>query len=105
MREKLEQQAKLIGRLQATVDILQKEAEYNQMAFSQNALCRRVAELTNERNALQGVWCELNETKRLLLLAQETLAQYGIRLNLKAISLTVTTGNGYEEIIDGTTVL
>lgn len=47
----------LIGRLKASLEWSQRETQEHKIMMDQNALFRRVAELTNERNALQAGFC------------------------------------------------
>lgn len=63
----------LIGRLKASLEWSQRETQEHKIMMDQNALFRRVAELTNERNKLQGVYVELEVCRADLARAQELL--------------------------------
>ena len=77
----------LIGRLKASLEWSQRETQEHKIMMDQNALFRRVAELTNERNALQAGFCpaliaaqdELKDTKEALKFAREELEKYKAR--------------------------
>jgi len=66
----------LIGRLKASLEWSQRETREHKIMMGQNALFRRVAELTNERNKLRGVYVELEVCRADLARAQELLKAY-----------------------------
>lgn len=66
----------LIGRLKASLEWSQRETQEYKIMMGQNALFRRVAELTNERNKLRGVYVELEVCRADLARAQELLKAY-----------------------------
>lgn len=66
----------LIGRLKASLEWSQKETSEYKLMNDQNALFRRVTELTNERNKLQGVYVELQEVYAELASVRRELARY-----------------------------